>query len=97
MNAAWLSSPVVLTGMRMPSCAKKIPAECAYYKQRWHFWSVPLLSSSSQSTKHSSRYEADHVFAIPTVLFFICAIGLFILSHIVSILDSATINSIRTF
>ncbi|KAA8618490.1 ferric reductase [Pyrenophora tritici-repentis] len=69
MNAAWLSSPVVLTGMRMPSCAKKIPAECAYYKQRWHFW-----------------YEADHVFAIPTVLFFICAIGLFILSHIVSIL-----------
>ncbi|CAA9960120.1 putative ferric reductase [Pyrenophora teres f. maculata] len=38
MSDAWLTLPVVFTGSRKFSCKKKTPAECAYYKQRWHFW-----------------------------------------------------------
>lgn len=42
-NAAWLSPGVTLTGMRMFECGKKTPEECAWYQQRWHFWSVIIL------------------------------------------------------
>ncbi|KAL6153059.1 hypothetical protein ACJQWK_11584 [Exserohilum turcicum] len=67
MSAAWLSSPVVLTGMRMSTCGTKTAEECAWYRKRWHFW-----------------YIADHVFALPTVAFFMCAIGIFIIANIFS-------------
>jgi hypothetical protein len=38
MNAAWLTPPVTLTGMRMFECGELTTEECDYYKQRWHFW-----------------------------------------------------------
>jgi hypothetical protein len=38
MNAAWLSYPLALTGMRMFECDDLSEAECDYYMQRWHFW-----------------------------------------------------------
>jgi hypothetical protein len=38
MNAAWLTPPVTLTGMRMFDCGEFTTEECDYYKQRWHFW-----------------------------------------------------------
>lgn len=44
MSAAWLSSPVVLTGMRMSTCGTKTAEECAWYRKRWHFWYVDSLS-----------------------------------------------------
>ncbi|CAO2649212.1 Nn.00g065970.m01.CDS01 [Neocucurbitaria sp. VM-36] len=40
MSAAWLTSPIALTGMRMFECDEKTPEECDYYKQRWHFWYI---------------------------------------------------------
>jgi len=32
----------------------------------------------------SARYIADYVFALPTVAFFMCAIGIFIIGHVIS-------------
>lgn len=40
MSAAWLTSPVTLTGMRMFECGDLITQECDYYKHRWHFWYI---------------------------------------------------------
>jgi hypothetical protein len=38
MSAAWLTPGMTLTGMRMFECGDFTAEECAYYKQRWHFW-----------------------------------------------------------
>lgn len=34
------------------------------------------------------RYQADHVFALPTVAFFMCGIGIFIVGHFITRLSS---------
>ncbi|KAH7364768.1 hypothetical protein BKA65DRAFT_447900 [Rhexocercosporidium sp. MPI-PUGE-AT-0058] len=67
MNAAWLTMPLMLTGSRSFECAPLTDEECAFYKQRWHFW-----------------YIADYVYALPTVAFFMCAIGIFTISYLIS-------------
>ena len=40
MSAAWLTYPLEFTGMRMSECGEKTPEQCAWYRQRWHFWWV---------------------------------------------------------
>jgi len=88
MSAAWLTPPVTLTGSRMSDCGEKTAEECAWYRQRWHFWCVknhskPLPNSINHSSLRS-RYIADYVFALPTVAFFMSAIGVFIIAHFAS-------------
>jgi hypothetical protein len=66
--AAWLTSPLQLTGMRMFECGdEKTPAECAWYQQKWHFW-----------------YWADWIYALPTIAFFMSTIGIFIIANVLS-------------
>jgi len=36
--AGWLTKPLQLDGMRMSDCDEKTPAECDWYRQKWHFW-----------------------------------------------------------
>ncbi|RGP74520.1 hypothetical protein FSPOR_1097 [Fusarium sporotrichioides] len=66
-SAAWLTSPIQLTGSREFTCDGFTEEQCAWYMKRWHFW-----------------YIADHVYALPTVAFFMSAIGLFTVGHLVS-------------
>ncbi|PYH43009.1 ferric reductase family protein [Aspergillus saccharolyticus JOP 1030-1] len=67
MSAAWLTSPVQLTGSRDFTCDGFTTEECDYYMQRWHFW-----------------YVADYVYALPTIAFFMCSIGIFIIGYFLS-------------
>ncbi|KAL6822747.1 ferric reductase like transmembrane component domain-containing protein [Trichoderma sp. SZMC 28015] len=66
-NPAWLPQPVQLHSSREFVCDPLTAEQCAWYKQRWHYW-----------------YIADHVFALPTIAFFMCAIGIFIIGHFIS-------------
>ncbi|KAF2720488.1 putative ferric-chelate reductase [Polychaeton citri CBS 116435] len=68
MSAAWLTYPLELDSSRAFDCGSFTPEQCKYYSQRWHFWYV--------------KYQADHVFALPTVAFFMCAIGIFIIARL---------------
>ncbi|KAJ5752731.1 hypothetical protein N7520_009648 [Penicillium odoratum] len=67
MSAAWLTSPVQLTGSREFTCDGFTTEQCEYYVHRWHFW-----------------YIADHVYSLPTIAFFMCLIGIFIIGHFIS-------------
>ncbi|OJJ95982.1 hypothetical protein ASPACDRAFT_126255 [Aspergillus aculeatus ATCC 16872] len=67
MSAAWLTSPVQLTGSREFTCDGFTTEQCDYYIQRWHFW-----------------YIADYVYALPTIAFFMCSIGIFIIGYFLS-------------
>ncbi|KAF3072753.1 Ferric/cupric reductase transmembrane component 7 [Trichoderma lentiforme] len=73
-NPAWLPQPVQLHSSRAFVCDPLTAEQCAWYKQRWHYWYYNLESS----------YIADHVFALPTIAFFMCAIGTFIFGHFIS-------------
>ncbi|OPB41298.1 ferric-chelate reductase [Trichoderma guizhouense] len=66
-NPSWLPQPVQLHSSRTFVCDPLTAEQCAWYKQRWHYW-----------------YIADHVFALPTIAFFMCAIGIFIIGHFIS-------------
>ncbi|KFZ03476.1 hypothetical protein V502_10919 [Pseudogymnoascus sp. VKM F-4520 (FW-2644)] len=66
-GAAWLTSPIQLTGSRDFTCDGFTPEQCEFYQQRWHFW-----------------YIADYVYALPTIAFFMTALGIFIIGHFIS-------------
>ncbi|KZM20994.1 oxidoreductase [Ascochyta rabiei] len=38
--ASWLTSPIQLTGSREFTCDGFSEEQCAFYKQRWHFWYI---------------------------------------------------------
>ncbi|KAE9992665.1 hypothetical protein EG327_008266 [Venturia inaequalis] len=39
-NVAWLTYPLALHGTRAFDCEDLTPDQCAWYKQRWHFWYI---------------------------------------------------------
>lgn len=86
MDAAWLSGPIQLHSSRTFECDELTAEQCDWYKQRWHFWYEIFwrLVNSVVNWWISARYIADYVFALPTVAFFMCAIGIFIIGHVVS-------------
>jgi hypothetical protein len=83
---AWLTYPLQLHGSREFECGDLTTAECDYYKEKWHFWYAYAFSITSQWYYLTciTRYIADYVFALPTVAFFMSAIGIFIIGHVFS-------------
>lgn len=49
MSAAWLTYPLTLTGGREFECGDFTTEQCDYYMQRWHFWLVMVIFSSSDT------------------------------------------------
>lgn len=83
MSLAWLTPPVQLHGSRMFMCDPLTTEECDWYKKRWHFWYEKRQPNHDVAvTNLGPRYIADYVFALPTVAFFMCTIGVFIISRV---------------
>lgn len=66
--AAWLTSPLQLDGMRMFECGDEKTPEECAWYQE----------------KYHFWYIADWVFALPTIAFFMCTIGIFIIANVLS-------------
>lgn len=81
---AWLTYPLALHGTRAFDCEDLTPDQCTWYKQRWHFWYVHKPQFLINQLTFSARYIADWVFALPTIAFFMSAIGIFIIGHFIS-------------
>lgn len=90
MNAAWLTYPLAFTGMRMFECGDFSDEECAYYKERWHFWfvffiSIDLLSHRYPGTllitfSHYRQWHSSCAWLVSSssdILFlhFVCGLG----------------------
>jgi hypothetical protein len=90
MKSTWLYPPIMLHSSREFSCDGFETAEqCAWYQHRWHFWYEPPSLCNQRgrssfvlvnSTKYR-RYIADWVYALPTIAFFMCCLGIFILPY----------------
>lgn len=83
--AGWLTASVQLHSSREFVCDPLTPEQCDWYKHRWHYWYEPVRrQNTGNGLTLSPRYIADYVFALPTVAFFMCTIGIFVVGHIVS-------------
>jgi hypothetical protein len=83
--AAWISEPLQLHSSREFMCDPLNAEQCTFYMQRWHFWyATSCYRDSMRPSDIFSRYIADRVFALPTIAFFVCVTGIFIISHNIS-------------